>query len=233
MEFLKDRCFKFLSSRAGCTSCSMSTNVCLFFSFLFLVLSMLFWLLLLYMKNSAFKEHWSSDVHCGRRRVYTVKVGWFCTVYWVGIVNIKTLAQIETNKQKENVFYPVGVKRCFTCWDFLNVAHKYRMQTLKAVFTWCVCPLFTVVMTMQDLSMLEWACFNVYIKPIRFGGKNEILRASVMAGYKKIAWKLVRIIGNGIVTRDNWLKSLFKNNPRAMALCICSVHWNGCYLQDV
>lgn len=41
MEFLEERCFEFLSSRAGCTWCSMSTNIWVFF-FLFLVLACCF-----------------------------------------------------------------------------------------------------------------------------------------------------------------------------------------------
>lgn len=46
------------------------------------------------------------------------------------------------------------------------------MQTLKAVLTWCVCPVLTVVMTMQELSMLQWSCFDISMKPIHFGGLN-------------------------------------------------------------
>lgn len=80
--------------------------------------------------------------------------------------------QIKNKQTNKIVFYSVGVKRCFTCWDFLYVANKYRMQTLKAVITWCVCPVLTVVMTMQELSMLQSACFNIYTKPIHLGGKK-------------------------------------------------------------
>lgn len=78
--------------------------------------------------------------------------------------------QKQTNKNI--VFYSVGVKRCFTCWDFLYVANKYRMQNLKAVITRCVCPVLTVVMTMQELSMPQLARFNICMKPIHFGGKS-------------------------------------------------------------
>lgn len=89
------------------------------------------------------------------------------------------------------------------------------MQTLNAVVTWCVCPVFTVVMTMQELSVLEWACFKtVHEAKYMFGKVKMSESASVMAGFRESACELAGVTEVPTAERTGWKRITPRARPR-------------------
>lgn len=86
------------------------------------------------------------------------------------------------------------------------------MQNLKAVITWCVCPVLTAVTTMQELSMPQLARFNICMKPIHFGGKSLEMFEVHMSGQATARLHPVfRVTGNTLLPPEPWLKWVHVN----------------------
>lgn len=91
------------------------------------------------------------------------------------------------------------------------------MQTLETVIIWCICPVFTVVMTMQELSVLEWACFKPVHEASTFLDKWNCLKVHLLWQALKRVHKNWSATGEVTTTHRAQVLSLW--NPRARPWC--------------